>query len=768
MKKRSEKKIRKTLGVVLFIVAIVVMLVNIFIEISLKKFGIEKITDYLYSINAAEYDYDFANKLIESGFLTSSAGCSTVRSGNLMGRNFDWTYDDEVEYIVKTQNDGEKFATIGVASLTGIPNKKAEKAGYSIRYYFLPFLTVDGINENGVCVSMNEVPGVDIKPTTGTNPGGERLCFAIAPRYILDYATSVEDAVRILKEKDLYGYNMGDEPYEVHLMISDPQSTVIAEIIDNELVILDGSVMTNYYLGIDHYTDHAEGVERYNILKEKYDSVTDKETMFKLLDEVKYSNLYNEEMDPPWYSEVYGEYFSENGEEFTIRSNPDDFIEILREEKEGYSEKKRDGYFWQTCHASVYDMEELTLDIKVQEGKKIYSVVLEPLTELEQTRANNFRTATTMIPLETVCLFILLVIVYGLIFENGLSDKKSKWFLVMSALTAFAVLADLISWIYEGRAAHSGMLYVSCYFSMIMGGILAVPFMYYEYEYLSERKKVTPWAARIFAFVNLLMLILITVLTFMGKVFRIVDGVFYPGDMYFLIVVIPIFNLVNIIASIIWARNILGTHDVIAFSVYGVIPLVFAAYEFVDSSLELAYVATTFSVFFVYVMLQAGKTNELKMRQQLLEELCLIDQLTNLNNRRAYDDMIDVLPDKVDAGALFCDANRLKYTNDKFGHKAGDALLINFAGILTDYFDRDTVFRISGDEFVVLLRNISEKDFEKKYAEFVEICNKNDEVASVGGVYGYGENVTSIIGRAEKLMYEVKDEFHRTHPEYNR
>ena len=68
--------------------------------------------------------------------------------------------------------------------------------------------------------------------------------------------------------------------------------------------------------------------------------------------------------------------------------------------------------------------------------------------------------------------------------------------------------------------------------------------------------------------------------------------------------------------------------------------------------------------------------------------------LTGLLNRRAYDNACKMLIGNRQVGVIFCDVNSLKYTNDIFGHEAGDKLIKSFASILKNSFrnDGDIVF----------------------------------------------------------------------------
>jgi diguanylate cyclase (GGDEF)-like protein/PAS domain S-box-containing protein len=97
---------------------------------------------------------------------------------------------------------------------------------------------------------------------------------------------------------------------------------------------------------------------------------------------------------------------------------------------------------------------------------------------------------------------------------------------------------------------------------------------------------------------------------------------------------------------------------------------------------------------------------EKREKQRQVEFLSFHDQLTGLYNRRFYEeellrlDTVENLPLSI----VMLDVNGLKLINDAFGHKAGDALLKRVSRVmLNECLDGETVSRIGGDEFIILL-----------------------------------------------------------------
>ena len=117
---------------------------------------------------------------------------------------------------------------------------------------------------------------------------------------------------------------------------------------------------------------------------------------------------------------------------------------------------------------------------------------------------------------------------------------------------------------------------------------------------------------------------------------------------------------------------------------------------------------------------------------------------------------------------LYADIDNLKEINDTFGHKEGDAALIETANILkSNYRESDIIARIGGDEFVVIPVGTAGDDIEKivdRLKKSLEIYNSERKheyrlSLSIGVTYYDPENPFSIeelLIQADKLMYEHK------------
>lgn len=167
-----------------------------------------------------------------------------------------------------------------------------------------------------------------------------------------------------------------------------------------------------------------------------------------------------------------------------------------------------------------------------------------------------------------------------------------------------------------------------------------------------------------------------------------------------------------------------------------------------------------------------GEINTLEARVGQLDELAHRDPLVDLPNRRSFVASLERLIARVErhgeqAAMLFIDVDGLKSINDKFGHPAGDEALIEIAQLLVaSVRQTDFVARIGGDEFGILLERADESRAWQMALRVVEtvvgsqFCVAGSclplSVAIGVGVIEPGDDPQTVIGRADRQMYQVK------------
>jgi len=157
--------------------------------------------------------------------------------------------------------------------------------------------------------------------------------------------------------------------------------------------------------------------------------------------------------------------------------------------------------------------------------------------------------------------------------------------------------------------------------------------------------------------------------------------------------------------------------------------------------------------------------DDLEKRRLLaqLEKMSYVDALTGTHNRNKYIQRIHELqknpPQKL--GVAYVDINGLKIANDTYGHQYGDSLIVRAAEHLYSVF-RDNVYRIGGDEFVVLCVGIDKDEFERMGEELKKIVEGDEECSlSIGVKWDVGRTdaIEQII-RADELMYTDKQSYY--------
>ena len=157
-------------------------------------------------------------------------------------------------------------------------------------------------------------------------------------------------------------------------------------------------------------------------------------------------------------------------------------------------------------------------------------------------------------------------------------------------------------------------------------------------------------------------------------------------------------------------------------------------------------------------------TNSLdrKKQQAYLEKLSYRDMLTGLYNRNRYIERLEAYKQVQDQqiGAIYIDLNGLKKVNDEQGHRAGDELIVRAAGTIAGIFVEDA-YRVGGDEFVVILLDVSREEFARKTEQLRRQMQENSVDASIGGVWQAStENLENLLRRADENMYREKKRYY--------
>lgn len=165
--------------------------------------------------------------------------------------------------------------------------------------------------------------------------------------------------------------------------------------------------------------------------------------------------------------------------------------------------------------------------------------------------------------------------------------------------------------------------------------------------------------------------------------------------------------------------------------------------------------------------------DEAYMENRKLSKMLIIDDLTQLYNRRHLDLHLKNLKTEADEyegsfGVLFVDIDKFKDVNDTYGHLVGDKILKLISKTLkSNIRGEDIVGRWGGEEFLGIIRATNEKELQFVAEKLRVLCQKSSIkesgkdlsiTVSIGGsMYKKGEPIDDMVSRADANMYQAKD-----------
>lgn len=140
------------------------------------------------------------------------------------------------------------------------------------------------------------------------------------------------------------------------------------------------------------------------------------------------------------------------------------------------------------------------------------------------------------------------------------------------------------------------------------------------------------------------------------------------------------------------------------------------------------------------------------------------DALTGTLNRVAYKKDCLVFDEEKpeEFSCIYIDVNELHVRNNKYGHAAGDEMLIYIANCLKEVFYRHRVYRMGGDEFLVFARGATQENIKQKIDIFIEQLKPKGYNVAIGMSYrSQNVNCEEIVREAEIRMYEAKAQYYQ-------
>ena len=395
-------------------------------------------------------------------------------------------------------------------------------------------------------------------------------------------------------------------------------------------------------------------------------------------------------------------------------------------------------------------------------------------------------------------IFVLFIFVYSCI-EYPMRNRKNMLFRIMSIILiitqSFDILSAYVISYTDIFPRISNLLVNTAYF--FFGTILCYMLgAYIDYHIIPENGK------KLFLKTKIILLVIeeiaIIANIFCGFFFYITeDNIYTHGEYFYVMHFVSILFIVMAGISMFMNIKILGKAQIlygsIIISLY-VLPILLQVLFFKNVLIimfgaSLIMLVTLFSLETPdYVKLQTTleeletTKSELEKLNEKYYKLAHYDQMSELSNRTAYEEKIAYLKtnmkrirEEKTVIILMADLNFLKYLNDNLGHNTGDDAIKKVALIIKETFsDKESCYRIGGDEFCVISIGNDQNEFEAMYQKFLaRVAEKNKELDysfSVASAYYIvqDESIDDAIQIVDNMMYENKEEIKNNNPNYAR
>ncbi len=205
---------------------------------------------------------------IELGVTGDGCTAFVTRNENgdiLYGRNFDFRYAPSMQLYTKPENGYASVSTVNLSfagySEDNLPNGLSLDSFLTLAAPYLPF---DGMNEKGVAIALLAVPEVHLE----NDDNKITLNTTTAIRLVLDKAATVDEAVKLLRQYNIY---FSGDIYCHYLIADSSGSSVIVEYYDGELQVVKTD--TNYQIASNFIAYNGVNIGEGFTEFERYDTV---------------------------------------------------------------------------------------------------------------------------------------------------------------------------------------------------------------------------------------------------------------------------------------------------------------------------------------------------------------------------------------------------------------------------------------------------------------------------------------------------------------
>jgi diguanylate cyclase (GGDEF)-like protein len=368
----------------------------------------------------------------------------------------------------------------------------------------------------------------------------------------------------------------------------------------------------------------------------------------------------------------------------------------------------------------------------------------------------------TLIATDFVAALFIIVIIIGLYEVPKEVLKPTRLFRICMWFVFVGLGIEMLIYILDGNKNLSVLNLILAFTGYALVDLLTMTYSYYIYYLVEESvRHITKKMAYVVTVLCSIDILFYIIGTITGKLFTISNGYFTPGPWHAYRGTFCSLSFLLMCVFYIFKYRSFRIRSKFFVVLIVAVPLMATVMLHVDSNVGFGYLGAAISMNVVYAVLESKIIAEAVADAKMYSEISENDMLTGLKNRRAYQMIINRCMDEKLVGVAFADVNSLKAVNDNQGHEAGDRLIQKVANLLKDAVPEGTVCRISGDEFVCIVKDAGIEAFTETMKKLGVILKENDRIASLGYDIGEGKDIYDIIKAAEKMMYSDKERYYK-------
>lgn len=255
------------------------------------------------------------------------------------------------------------------------------------------------------------------------------------------------------------------------------------------------------------------------------------------------------------------------------------------------------------------------------------------------------------------------------------------------------------------------------------------------------------------------------------------NGVFIRGPLQWVYLTFCGLSFIYIIIVFIYLGKKNGTHSIISISLIAVILVIGQVAVILDDQIFTGYISICMTAILLYMYTQDFIRNQMLRTISNEQTIANHDSLTGVSSRICFErkaselnELIRINPETPAFAVCECDLNNLKIINDSYGHDVGDGYIKKCCKSICNLFKHSPVYRIGGDEFVIILQNEDLSGFEEMKTivqdfTIAEAAKPGDLIERISYAAGFAiydakedNSVADVLKRADKAMYVNKKE----------